>query len=426
MPAPHPSETSQRYRDIDRGLVNRIAGFGPGQGLKPKEIRAIDHDISPYMLERSRLGAQALETLYIGYEASEIHNLIEKRGFKQPSAYGIFTLGFDPPKDAVYLGSYGKPPFEGFPKTAIKGHAGDVFIAPVGENGETMLILKGRAHPNEWENERFGGIMCAHPLRVIKEMVRRQRVDEHVNPPIVLTYVTGVTEGYKAQPGDLSVIIDDVEFANVLHPGYGPREILDEMDGEKFQPKAGRGTNPNLGKLLVEIAKAKGISTYPVAACGTGGQTEYQAFCDVPVFQEAFEKAKQLKGLKTLAEEIYGPQGVDLLAPLWDMGITFELATTRQTKKKERPFSVLALALPTDLVGGEQSLYVNHDLVAKQALKPKIRRRNTDLIMTFAREVVKNAEYKHRGRKDFSIRHEIFKYKPSGVIYRRGYKRKSN
>ena len=400
-----------RFGMINSRSINQIAGLSPHQELSAAEIFDLARELSPVVLNRERAGIQALEATFISADARNIQQHIRRMGFSEPSLYSIFTVGFPAPEKSTHIGTYGEGSFEGFPSPAIKGHPGKAVIVPIGENGETMLAFIGRAHPNEWTTERYGNMIVAHPLRVVKEMIRRQRTLGK-NPPVVLSYVTGVTERYKMKPGDLGVIIDDSTLDNISHPGWGPVDVLDPLIGEHFQPKAGRSSHVELGKLFQETAKRKGIKTFPVAVCGTPGLTEYQSFGEVPIFKHALEQARKDKGLASIARQIYGFWGPSLLAPLWDMGITFEEATMRQIRKNERPFTVLAITLPTDSVGGEQSLTVNHDLVAANALATGPR--NSQLMLDFAREVLQSPVCVQEDRTDFSLDKEFSKYLPIG------------
>ncbi len=411
MAAVSPLE-SRRFLDINPRLINQIAGLHPKQELSAAEIIDLIKQITPPILNRERAGIQAIEAKIIDDDATSIQQLITREGYKQPSIYAVYTVGFKPPENSREIGQYGISPFDGFPSPAIKGHTGKVHIVPIGNEGETMLIFAGRGHPNEWTGERWGNIVVAHPLRVVKELIRRQRVGQGINPAVLLSYVTGVTQGYKMKPGDIGIILDDTTLDNILHPSFGPVDILDPLIGEHFQPKAGRSSDVLLAKLLRQTAQQNGVKTFPVAVCGTPGLAEYQSFGEVPIFRRAFEEAKRDRGLSSIAKSVYGFWGPSLMAPLWDMGITFEEATMRQLRKGERPFSVLAITLPTDLVGGIQSLTINHDLVVESALATAPR--NSALMIDLAEGILKSPILTHTDRTDFSVRREFARYQIMG------------
>lgn len=402
-----------------RGLDFQSIGLVPG--LKPQEqpsigeMAQIVHDLSPHLLRKERLIAQWAEIHMINHDATGIFNLLKEKGLPLPSAYGVFTAGFDVPENATHLGKYGEEgPFIGFPQPEIAGHSGDAYAVQL-EDGKIALILKGRGHPNEWKNERFSGMVLAHPLRVVKEMVRRQRADDGLNPPVALSYLTGVTEGYKMQPGDLAVIRDDTELTNVDHPGMGPHELLELYDGPHFQAKMGRSSHREAANLAVDVARENGLKLYTAAVMGTPGTPEYQSKVEVELFREAFERARKA-GLEAFTGTIVpgAGDGEMLLAPLFDMGITFEEAIWRKIfnenadpAQNEDDFLVTAFALATDLVGGKQSEEVNHAAIVAKALSTAPR--NLDFILKYFNAINRNKLTKTDKRIDFSIRTKLAK-----------------
>jgi len=94
---------------------------------------------------------------------------------------------------------------------------------------------------------------------------------------------------------------------------------------------------------------------------------------------------------------------MDKLALLFNMGVSFELATVRQKFRDEKDLAILALNLTTDLVGSEQSFDISHDVVVAEALSHGDE--NGKLIMEFINQVITQPEYAEFGdRTDYSIR----------------------
>ena len=91
-----------------------------------------------------------------------------------------------------------------------------------------------------------------------------------------------------------------------------------------------------------------------------------------------------------------------MLAPLFDMGITFEQAIFRQKHKEEQEIRRLSLALATDEVGGEQSLNIDHDAVFARALAeaPKYQR----LMLEHAAKFREDPNFIIEDRTDYSLR----------------------
>lgn len=338
--------------------------------------------------EKLRERMQMEEVMSVMKEADAIENLHKKHGILLPKVYNLFTAGFNRPEQAVILGVYGDNTFKKFPKPDIYGHEGTV-----SEDG-SLLFLNGRAHPNEHAGDEYAAMVVAHPLQVLKELARRQRT-QGVDPLFILTYLTGVREGHAMEPGDLGLIIDDAELTNIVHPGHGPRSILDQYFGAHFQPKAGR--NQEEAKTFAEFAKEYGYkNVFPVAAVGTPGTTEYQSYFEIGLLDSAFEKAKENLGM--LAEKIFGEKGKDKLSLLFGMGITSELATLRQTLPGEEDFRVLPFGLATDLVGGAQSLVIDHNEVVAAAFANGEKHR--DMLLKYGRSDAKMSLQ----TKDFSIK----------------------
>ena len=338
--------------------------------------------------EKLRERSQMEEVMSVMREADAIENLHRKHGIPLPKVYNLFTAGFNKPDEAVIMGVYGDKTFKKFPKPDIYGHDGTV-----SQKGE-LLFLNGRAHPNEHAGDEYAAMVVAHPLQVLKELARRQRA-QGVDPLFILTYLTGVREGQAMKPGDLGLIIDDAELTNIVHPGHGPRSILDQYFGAHFQPKAGR--NKEEAKTFADFAKKYGYKDiFPVAGVGTPGTTEYQGYLEIGLLDTAFEKAKENLGI--LAEQIFGEKGKEKLSLLFGMGITSELATLRQTLPGEDDFRVLAFGLATDLVGGAQSLVIDHKEVVAAAFANGEKHR--DMLLKYGESDAKMS----LSIKDFSIR----------------------
>ena len=339
-------------------------------------------------IEKLRERSQMEEVTSVMAEADAIENLHKKYGMPLPKVYNLFTAGFNRPDEAVIMGVYGDKTFKKFPKPDIYGHDGTV-----SKDGD-LLFLNGRAHPNEYAGDEYAAIVVAHPLQVLKELTRRQRA-QGVDPLFILTYLTGVREGHAMKPGDLGLIIDDAELTNIVHPGHGPRSILDQYFGAHFQPKAGR--NKEEAKTFVDFTKEYGYkNVFPVVGVGTPGTTEYQGYLEIGLLDTAFEKAKE--NLQILAEQIFGPKGKEKLSLLFGMGITSELATLRQTLPGEDDFRVLAFGLATDLVGGNQSLVIDHNTVVEAAFVSG--KEHRDMLLKYGRSDAKMT----LTTKDFSIK----------------------
>jgi hypothetical protein len=360
-----------------------ITGFNYPEYLWPKFYFTV-----PYALfqQKERETVQALEVISVKIAADAIEELLTEKGFSRPAIYSILTAGMDVPEEAVLLGKYGEggSAFASFPKTDIYGHAGEVYSLKIaGER--TMLIMKGRAHPYEWSKDPYGDMVVAHPLQVMKEISRRQRTDDGEDPIFILTYLTGVREGQNMRPGDLGVILDDTPGDNDSHPGQGPRAILDEFFGERFQPKDNRASTITLAESFVQFAESKDIKIFPVAAIGTPGTTEFQSSLEATLYDDAFQKALEEGNFGQTVRKIAKE---DDAAQLFCMGVTEELATLRQTlsskdnkEPKEADFKVMALGLATDAVGGAQSTEINHgEVVTAAFVQGKMYR---DLIMEF-------------------------------------------
>ncbi len=338
--------------------------------------RRFDRDDIHYKV-RERMNQQKKETASIIRDADAIEKYFLKRNMSLPLLYNLCTMGLTPPDETEKIGDYGKGNFYGFVPPEIKGHEGTVSY------NDGMLFFNGRAHPNEWAGVEMGPMIVSHQLNVIKELVRRQRTKDGVDPLIVLTYVTGVREDHPLKSGDLGLILDDTELTNIIHPGHGPRSHLDDKEGNHFQAKAGRSSNPEVAKAFLDYAKEVGYDrVFPAIAIGTPGTSEYQSFYEVALLDAGFDRVKT-GNLQHLVNKVYGEGGIDKLSMLFDMGITSELATMRQRFKEEKEFNYVAFGLGTDLVGGEQSLLIDHDAVFAAALKEGPFHR--DHILEFAR-----------------------------------------
>lgn len=388
----------EQTRPVDASLVRRISGI---QAPDVQCLHEVTAELTPAILTEQRLLAQAAEVALIAGDATAVERLFKEKGLPLPSAYGILTTGYEVPKEAIQLGKFGEGAFIGFPKPAAVGYAGEAYAVKIGD--KTAMFLQGRAHPNEWTGERFGNMIVTHPLRVIQELIRRQRVKDGSNPPVVLTYVTGVAVDHAMKSGDLGIIIDDAEGTNNMHPGQGAVELLDQYVGPHFQAKMGRASDKGLAQLFLTSANELEVTVCPAAAFGTPGTPEYQSHLDAAWGRVIFNKARDF-GLNEYAQEIYGVNGPTMLSLLYDMGITFELATLRQTHSGEDNLRVLAIGLATDTVGGTESLTIDHGQVVAQALATG--ERNTNLIMHFLGKAV-NTPAPLQNTADFSLQTKL-------------------
>lgn len=382
-------------------LVRILGPMTPPINTVGTEYKRVMHDISPVLLARERAIAQGAELLLIRDDATAIEQLLRREKLPPPVGYSVFTSGFLPPKNSIRLGKFGEPPFEGFPPPEAIGHEGGVYAVPVNEQGDILFVLTGRPHPTEWVGERFAPMIVAHPLRVIREMQRRQRADQGIDPPIILTYVTGVVEGHKMKPGDAGIIVADSELTNVMHPGFGPVALLDQYLGPHFEPKLGRSATVALAQKFTALAHDRNIPLFPVSVCGTPGTPEFQNDEEIAMFMPAFEEARR-RHSGQLAGLIFGLNGQEMMAPLFDMGITFDQAIFRQKHRGERDIRRMNLALATDEVGGEQSLNIDHDAVFAKALAeaPKY----LQLIIEQAAQFRNDPNFKIEDRTDYSLR----------------------
>lgn len=311
---------------------------------------------------RERLNYQKKELASIVYDADAIEKYFIKKDVPLPLLYNLCTIGLTPPEQTKQIGEYGKGIFYGFAPAEIKGHEGTVSY----EDG--MLFFNGRAHPNEWAGDEMGSMVVAHQLNVIKELIRRQRSKDGIDPLVVLTYVVGVREGHPMKPGDLALIMDDMEMTNINHPGHGARGLLNEKVAPHFQAKAGRANNQEVARAFVQYAKESGYQNlFPSVTVGTPGTTEYQSHMEVASLDNDFDRVKN----GTIQEdvmEVFGEEGMDKLSLTFDMGITAELAVMRQKFKEEKEFNFIAFGLGTDPVGGKKSRDIDHDQVHDMAV----------------------------------------------------------
>ncbi len=332
-------------------ITKQIHSLAQGYGSNPARLNLIE-------LQEQRSQRQMLEVASVMHGADAIEARYSKLGIPLPSVINLFTAGFDKPENAVIVGVCGDETFADFPRPDIYGHAGT--ISAIGDT----TFMNGRAHPNEWAGQDDAAMIIAHPLQVWKEIARRQRAIG-IDPLFVFTYLVGTREGHAIKPGDVGLILDDMELTNVVHPGHGARGILDEYFGPHFQPKAGRASNLEMAKLYADFARNEGyINMFPAAVCGTPGTTEYQSFLEVGLLDQAFAQA-QAANLGEITQQVFG--SLENLSLLYGMGVTAELATMRQTFEGEPDFKVLALGLATDSVGGRQSLVVDHSAVVAAA-----------------------------------------------------------
>ena len=311
---------------------------------------------------RERLNYQKKELESIVHDADAIEKYFTKRKLPLPLLYNLCTIGLTPPEQTQQIGKYGEGAFYGFVPTEIKGHDGTVSY----EDG--MLFFNGRAHPNEWAGDEMGPMIVAHQLNVVKELIRRQRAKDGVDPLVILTYVVGVREGHPMKTGDLALFIDDKEETNFNHPGHGARALLNEKLAPHFQPKAGRACNQEVARAFVQYANEVGYqNVFPAVTVGTPGTTEFQGHMEVASLDNDFDRVKN-GNIREDVEAVFGEGGMDKLSLTFDMGITAELAVMRQKFAKEKEFNFVAFGLGTDPVGGKESRSINHDQVHDMAI----------------------------------------------------------
>lgn len=338
--------------------------------------RRFDKDDIHYKV-RERTRRQNKEIASIIRDADVIEQLFKKRNIPLPQFYNLCTIGFDPPNESEQIGKYGKGAFYNFAPPEIPGHEGTVSYH------DGMLFFNGRAHPNEWVGDEMGPMIVSHQLNVIKELIRRQRAKDGVDPLIVLTYVVGVREGHPMKSGDLGMILDDMELTNINHPGHGSRAKLDEVEGSHFQAKAGRASNLEVAKMFANFSRESGYDrVFPAVTVGTPGTTEYQGYFEIALLDNGFETLRS-GNVRQDVEGVFGDHGMDQLSLTFDMGITAELATMRQKFKNEKEFNYIAFGLGTDPVGGEKSREIDHDEVFAKAIQEGEYHR--DQILNFAR-----------------------------------------
>ncbi len=392
MPAPLAERLNVAAQSVKRILGRPIQSLPfEAQDVPPHIL-----ELMPVILTQQRLEAQAAEIGLICYDANKIEALYREKGVLLPRAYSVFTVGVNPPADALEIGTLGEGTFDGFLPPEAYGHSGKVYEA------DGVMIISGRAHPTERIGDKWHNMVLAHELRVIKELVRRQRADLGINPPIVLTYVTGAAESTMGS-GRIGIVVDDSEFTNIAHPGHGPIGLIEEWSGAHFEPKMGRSGNKNVMTSMVAYANEHSLNLQPVVTNGTPGATEYQSAMEFALLEGAFEKVLSNPAIVDYIQDVFGGDAMSKLALLFNMGVTFELATVRQKFKHEAEPAFIALNLTTDLVGGPQSFVIDHDAVVNEALSHG--EENGRFIMAFLRQICQQTEYaQFRDRVDYSIR----------------------
>jgi hypothetical protein len=359
--------------------------------------RRIPFDFNSFPKDRRE--RQLYDVAAIAYGADVIEDEFRARGQDLPHVYNLFTLGYDSPETAVLLGHFGDRTFGLFPPTDALGHAGTVSFV---DNG---MFLNGRAHPNEYVGDELGPMKISYPLQVLKELARRQRARDGIDPLFILTYVVGTREGSLIKPGHVCLGIDDMELTNVIQTGFGPRAILDMFVGAKFKPKADRTSHIATAKEFAQFAQQIGYDTlFPGLVMGTPGNPEYQSWGEVGLADSAFLNA--LPNLQASAREIFGR---DLpIGQLFGMGPTAELGNMRETFDEtetdpdEPDFRVLSFFLATDPVGGPMSRTINHRKVFAQAIKDG--KPHRDRLLQFERQY--NAQTNQQF-KDYSIQGKL-------------------
>lgn len=448
-------------------MASGLAGIPLGNDI----IYRTQRELNPQNYQEHNLALQVAEIYNIRKTADRIEQLLAERDLPLPSVYTLHTAGFDFPfENPVVLGrlapngildeserdhrnrfaQYGQDaPFELIPQPDILGHAGEVAVAQI-DGKHTAMSFLGRDHPYEEAYDPIAPFENARKIRIIKELIRRQR-ERGENPIAITTYLSGVVEGHPLKPGDIGVIFDDNELGHGTHPGLGHRAILDKFLGSRFQPKAGRDSNMELAQAFYKQAQEfkappgrTDIEDGPVpvgsvAIMGTPSATEFEGFLDTGLGISAFEIARKI-GLDELVKRFYPEQTSssfikDMLYPLirqkigerliritqdnrfkgrareiykyrkhapslvFGMSNTAELAQLREVINKPDPepsmedhiireadFPFLALTLITDSVG-KGSFNIDHNQVVGNALATSPR--NTLLLKQFIEAVTR-------------------------------------
>jgi len=384
--------------------VNRIPKITGEPPFNYEDLIDIEAKISPLLVARERARVQALEILNISQDADDLEGLFREKNLPLPSAYAVFTTGHVPGENAIKLGTLGENIFQNFPSPETKGHQGEVYALPFAD-GLSMLGFFGRAHPNEYFGHPYGAIIVAHQLRVVKELIRRERADLGIDPPVFLSYLAGAAEGHALHIGRTGLILSDTEKTNVLHPGHGPAVLLDEFLGTHFQGKFESTSDETLGRIFVDKIHENGLVIQPVAVAGTPGTTEFQNPEETLEWKKTVEMGREY-ATGRYAETIFGQGSRHFLTAAFGMGITFEQATLRQRfLPEEIPVKKIGMLIITDIVGIKGSKDVAHQSNIEAAVR-SAPLYQTPLLQALS-EYVNTSEFNIGKQKDYSIRAKL-------------------
>jgi hypothetical protein len=353
--------------------ITKVAGIKLTEVNKPEiitQVETLKQDLSATILTKERALAQAIEVLSISEEVDAIEADFNQKKIRLPSVFSIFTAGLKPPAEkSVTLAKYGDEPFTGLFPAGIPGHECKASVLEL-SNHNTMAVFEGRSlHVYEGNDLRQAPIVSSHGLRLIKEMVRRQRA-RRIDAAVILTFLTGADyETGHTKVGEMAIFMDDTELNNVNHSGAGAHDLLDKYDGNRIIGKAGKSTDPEMTRDFIAIAKKRGLIVHPAVTVGTPGAPEFQSVFERVLAKMAFDNALKTKLLKAIIEPVFGRGWQRTASLLFNMSVTPELAVFRQLKPGEPPIRVLSLGLVTDLVGNKDSLTIDHGVVFSRALE---------------------------------------------------------
>lgn len=397
-------------RSVDLGLMGQMVGFQPD----PNEVQRVVQDLTPSVITKERLIGQSAELQLINLDATLLKMSLESKGLsKMPTGYAILTSGFEPPPQSIPIGKFSEGVFVGFPRPDAVGHEGGVHAIPINEEGDYILAMTGRPHPTEWIGERFAHMITSHPLRVMKEMARRHRVEYGKDPFFFLTYLSGASENYGMVPGDAAIALSDNEYANVVHPGFGPVALLEQYLGPHFQAKMGRSSDVYLAQKFAQKAKERNVPLFAGSIVGTPGVPEFETDEENIIWSRTVDEARN-KYTGKIARQVFGEKGEGKLVPIHVMGVSAELANMRQKFKNEPEFRKVVLCLATDPVGAG-SVDTDHDTNWNTAMReaPKY----MDLILEVSREAAASPYYDESLRiENFSLKNKLASLSPTVSI----------
>lgn len=386
--------------------TQKIAGIRQITGnelFNNNDLLTLEREISPLILAEKRANIQALEIMNISQDADALLGEFKHKHLPPPSAFGVFTTGHVAGENAIKIGELGKGLFQNYAGPETKGHKGEVYMIPFGNN-HYMLGFFGRAHPNEYFGNEYGPIIVAHQLRVVKELIRIERAELGIDPPIFMSYLAGASEGHFLQKGQAGIILSDTEFSNIIHPGHGPVAILDEYIGNHFQSKYIPTSDLELSKFFIDKSSKEGLVVKPVAAAGTFGTPEFQNPEEYDMWKFWVERSRSGQ-TGEWAKELF-LNGNEELTAAFDMGITFEQAVLRQRfLPYEVPVKKIAVILTSDIVGETGSTKVSHigNVAEAEETAPKFQ----NALFSALKKYVESKNFFLRNYPNYSIRAKL-------------------